>query len=274
MGDIDGDGDIDFVVGNWDGDHGEENGVFLNDGHGHFSHETGSFYPGSLAGGVVEDSTLSIVLGDVDGDGHLDLAVGNTQPIYQNRLLLNDGSGRFEDVTERSRLKIHEDERGLGDITKGLAFGDLDGDGDQDLLCANGWGDWRQLEQLYWNDGEGRFFEATEDEFSPVLESCNGVYLEDIDGDGALDILCGGSTGSPHRRSRMYLNDGGGRFRDVTATHLPRMGGTATALSDFDLDGDLDLVSRSRQRVVVLFNQTLPGLVPDLPYGANSQGRR
>ena len=71
VGDVDGDGDLDLVAGNAGGvAAGEWNVISLNDGAGAF--------PISYTFGIGPDDTTALALGDVDGDGHLDLAVGNT----------------------------------------------------------------------------------------------------------------------------------------------------------------------------------------------------
>jgi hypothetical protein len=72
------------------------------------------------------DATYSTLLGDVDGDGDLDLIVGN---FGQSRLYLNNGTGTFTDATA-SRMPV--------DATGSLALGDVDRDGDLDLVLGNG----------------------------------------------------------------------------------------------------------------------------------------
>ncbi len=76
--------------------------------------------------GPVTDTTFSVAYGDVNGDGHLDLAVGNFSE--QNVVYLNSGAGTFAASTNF----------GPGsDRTYSVALGDVDGDGDLDLAVGN-----------------------------------------------------------------------------------------------------------------------------------------
>lgn len=118
FGDVDGDGDLDLVVGNW----GQQNRLYLNSGAGTFTDVTASRMP------VDGDNTTSLVLGDVDGDGDLDLVIGNFQ--QQNRLYRNDGTGTF---TAATTVPLPLD----SDRTTSVAMGDVDGDGDLDLVFGN-----------------------------------------------------------------------------------------------------------------------------------------
>ncbi|MCI0587410.1 MAG: VCBS repeat-containing protein [Planctomycetes bacterium] len=208
VGDLDGDGDLDALLGN--------NGVsrlYVNGG-------TGIFTNASPQLPSIQEATESLALGDVDGDGDLDALLGNGGT--QNRLYLNDGSGTFADVTAQPAPETQ--------ATQSLALGDIDGDGDLDALLGND-----GQSRLYVNAGTGIYADATP-QIPAFADDTYAVALGDVDGDGDLDALLGNAG-----QSRLYLNGGIGVFADATS-QLPAIPvfTRAAALGDVDADGDLD----------------------------------
>ena len=117
----------------------------------------------------------------------------------------------------------------------GVALGDVDGDGWCDLYFA-------RLEgpnELYLNRGNWRFERQPDAGGAACADQpSTGTVLADVDGDGDLDLLVNG-LGSG---TRLFLNDGKGRFTESTRHRLSkRLGATSMALADIDGDGDLDL---------------------------------
>ncbi|MEM7202644.1 MAG: VCBS repeat-containing protein [Planctomycetota bacterium] len=218
--DVDGDSDLDLVIAG-DG----PNRLLLNDGSGYFD-EAGAPHLSSAVW-----VTCAAVSGDLDGDGDQDLVFGNR--LQQNRLFLNDGAGRFVDVTS-SRMPADND------ATHALACCDVDRDGDLDLVIGNQ----RQQNRLYLNDGTAMFVDATSARMPMDLDGTEAVTCCDVDGDGDHDLVCGNAGGVTPDPNRLYLNDGMGTFRDVTANRMPRTDGDTVAIvaADVDGDGDLDLV--------------------------------
>ncbi|MGQ9662847.1 MAG: FG-GAP repeat domain-containing protein, partial [Kiritimatiellia bacterium] len=117
------------------------------------------------------------------------------------------------------------------------AWGDYDNDGDLDLALAGDTGAGR-ITRIYRNDGGGVFTDVTAG--LPGVSACSLAW-GDYDNDGDLDLALAGDTGAG-RITRIYRNDGGGVFTDVTAG-LPGVSACSLAWGDYDNDGDLDLVA-------------------------------
>ncbi len=218
--DYDNDGDLDLYVGN---ENIQPNRLFRNDGGGVFT---------DAATAPMNDAGNAEGFGwaDYDNDGHVDLYVNNNG---YNKLFHNSGDGTFSDATSAPL-----DGGGYG---SGMAWGDYDNDGDLDIYQGNyGFG---FQNYLYRNDGSGVFTDVT----TPPLDASylfygntKGVAWGDYDNDGDLDLyvsMWAGGLGN-----RLFRNDGGGAFTDVTTPPLNDNGyGAGIAWVDYDNDGDLDI---------------------------------
>jgi hypothetical protein len=163
VGDVDNDGDIDFIEGN---DSRERNVVYLNDGSGTFSASSQL---------LTTNRTNGAALGDVDGDGDLDLIEGVSSGSV---LRLNDGSGDFSGgSTTLTNSRIYQ-----------VALADVDGDGDLDLVEGNE----SSPNRILLNDGNGNFSDSGQALGNTYTTS---VALGDLDGDGDLDIVEGNYRG-------------------------------------------------------------------------------
>ncbi len=209
FGDLDGDGDLDVVFANRS-DQPDE--VWMNDGTGRFTDS------GQRLGNY---SSWDLAIGDLDGDGDLDLFVVTS---VGNRVWLNDGHGIFTDSGQR-----------LGSSqSMCVALGDLDGDGDLDAFVAN-----NGPNMVWFNDGHGIFTDSGQ---RLGAENSFGVALGDIDGDGDLDALV--ANGNPPQPNEVYRNDGTGRFAEIQSVGDSYTRGVA--LGDLDGDGDLDAYDANR----------------------------
>lgn len=119
-----------------------------------------------------------------------------------------------------------------------MAFGDIDNDGDQDLMITGKGGPIRST--LYENDGIGNFTEITGTPFTHVFDGTVG--FEDLDNDGDLDLLITGSTSSPSRTAFLYLNDGSGNFALAPNTPFEANQNGDFDFGDMDNDGDTDII--------------------------------
>ena len=183
--------------------------------------------------------TVQILLGDLDGDGDLDL-VGGTYTL-QNVVYMGDGDGSFDTTSHNF---------GTGtDNTRALALGDADGDGDLDLFVGNN----AAQNVVYLGDGDGTF-DTTSNNFGPGTQATVDLILGDVDGDGDgdLDLLVGNVA---TQQNVLHLGDGDGTFDTTSINFGTGSDGTyAVRLGDMDGDGDLDLFAGnySGQDVVYL----------------------
>ena len=264
LADFNGDGHVDFLSS---GQEEKKLRLWLGS-------EKGTFEQPSM---VVFDAEFLhphvMTAGDLDGDGDLDLYVGQWKQPYErgsmptpyydaldghpDYLLLNDGTGKFTDATEGTPVGAKRNHR-----TFSASFADLDEDGDLDLLTV---ADFSGLD-VFQNDGSGKFKDVTEDWIEKRHSFGMSHVLDDFDGDGLQDLYMVGMSSTTARRlerlgirrdgfekhddmrmamtfgNRLYLRKGDKYQEPDFRNDLARTGwswGCATA--DFDNDGDRDL---------------------------------
>ena len=271
--DIDRDGALDLFVGNYllykvEGDidclavtgqndycppnsyRAQASRLYRNRGDGTFVDVTRAALQGGAFG-----PALGISTADFDGDGWLDIYVGNDG--VANQLWINQKNGTFSDEALLAGAAVNGS--GNAEASMGIDAGDFDNDGDEDIFITN----WlAQMNILYVNAGGGVF----EDRKGPsglgtpsLAKTGFGTAWFDYDNDGWLDLLTvNGSVSIIEAQARakdpfplkmkdqLYRNLGDGRFEDVS----PKAGAVfqredvsrGAAFGDIDNDGDEDVV--------------------------------
>jgi hypothetical protein len=232
FGDVDGDGDLDIATANQTGTNIT---VLANNGTGSYTAIAGSPF---AVGGTVR----SLVFGDVDGDGDLDLVI--TRLGANNVVvLLNNGSGSFTTTAPGSPFAV-------GTNPFIVALGDVDADGDLDLATAN---NGSNNVTVLLNNGAGSFTPAPGSPFAAGT-GASGVDFGDVDGDGDLDLAVANNGAN---NVAVLLNNGAGSF--TPALGSPFAVGAAprsVTFADVNGDGNLDLATTNQtgNNVTVLLN--------------------
>ena len=284
-GDIDNDSDQDLLVLG----RSEPNRLFEN---------VGGAFRDVTAGSRLGDDILghaSCAMGDVNGDGRLDVAIANTfdwhsmeavfvEPFKlnnHNQLFLNAGANRFADVSVTSGVKnlagVPPD---AATISWAIAMVDYDMDGDVDIVWADDQaavfrarygGTDRGFIHILQNDGRGHFTDVTVDVGMNKAGQWMGLTFADFNCDGRMDIF--GTNGGDYfvtalqfpytlgdDTSRWFLGTPDGSFADPGVGDLIATPfGWGTSALDYDNDGDTDLVFHGGLSVHVIVESSNPG---------------
>ncbi|MEK6674647.1 MAG: FG-GAP-like repeat-containing protein [Planctomycetota bacterium] len=189
--------------------------------------------------------TNQLTIDDLDNDGDLDIVFANGGDFGSPgtpqlvRIFINNAFGFFTDESV-SRTG------GLTGLHRGVELGDVENDGDLDIILAQ---DFNRLPNLLINNGAGFFSIEGATRLPPLASSSSRAQFGDIDNDGDLDIYIdnGGTTNRfGCGQNRIYVNNGSGFFTDETSTRHPL--GVVCEPMDMnfaDIDNDFDLDVRT-----------------------------
>ncbi|MEM8963201.1 MAG: CRTAC1 family protein [Acidobacteriota bacterium] len=270
-GDLDNDGDDDLVVLGRE----ENNRLLENLGDGSFAEVT----PSGLEGG--DASHIGCTIGDIDGDGLLDVFVGNATDLenqfglvgvdpfafnQRNELYRNDGGLSFSDVSTTSGihnlLALDTADPQPQTITWAVGMADVDADGDIDIVQADDQasmpGPRRGRLHTLLNDGTGYFTDAPVDLNPYSVGNWMSISFGDLNCDGHMDLFSsnfgdygsawlGGLFGLPPyplglEMSRWLLGNGDGTFTDTVGNGVSSVFGWGSGIVDLDNDGDPDIL--------------------------------
>ncbi|MEN0005793.1 MAG: VCBS repeat-containing protein, partial [Bacteroidota bacterium] len=222
--DMDGDDDPDVLISGQSSTTSNISKLYVNDGTGNFTEIFDTpFEP-------VTDSAIASA--DIDGDDDIDILLsGNGSSGTISKLYLNDGLGNFVESTETPFVGVKENS---------IAFADVDGDNDQDVLITGQDMTSTQHSKLYINDGNGVFTEVINAPFEPVR--LGSIAFADIDRDNDQDVLITGLNNSGDRIAKLYSNNGSGTFTEVIDTDLEPVRSGDVGFGDIDGDNDYDLI--------------------------------
>jgi len=237
--------------------------LYRNEGNGRFTNVT------EAAGITKADGAgLGVAIGDYNGDGWIDLYVANDAT--PNQLWINRHDGTFKDEGMISGAAVTA--AGNPEGSMGIASGDVDNDGDEDLFITNIIG---ETFVLYENDGKGSFEDARArwGVAAPTAALTGfGTDWIDYDNDGWLDLFVANGAvnviealrGQPNpfrMRNQLFHNTGKGRLVETSAAGGPAFQmtevGRGAAFGDLDNDGDVDfVVTNNGGPVRLLLNQS------------------
>ncbi len=225
--DLDGDGDLDLFLSA----HGTPGALAaLNDGKGHFR----------VAPGKHPATEIHLAY-DFDEDGRVDLTMTH-----------GDGGGQWWRNRSRPGELAFEPTGMIRGAARRQAMIDIDRDGRADWLRGDRSG-------IHFNlaDGRGGFIESNRPLPCGIADRAERLCLPiDLDGDGRIDLVTEwGHYSAPEGLSRIFRNEGEGKFADVTAAMgLPETGLSIKGVGDLNQDGLPDLISIENKRLVIHLN--------------------
>ncbi|NBI55267.1 VCBS repeat-containing protein [Photobacterium alginatilyticum] len=205
--------------------------VFFNDGKGNLTESSQK---------LTDKSSDSVALGDIDGDGDLDIVLLETWKAP--RVFINNSSGFF--VDENGFLSTL-----FGQKSANVVLADVTGNSSLDIIWAGG----DRKNMIFFNDGKGRFTDSGQRLGTSQSTSTNKLYnvaANDLNSDGYVDlVITNADYHGVEEVNQLFINDGKGLF-ELSDTDLGTNGRTP-AIADIDSDGDLDIVIGGKPSIYV-----------------------
>ena len=217
-GDVDADGLPDIVVAN---NSGQANQLYLNNGTGTFTATTQN---------LGNDLTVAVELIDFDGDNDLDIVTGNS--IQPNRVWFNN-NGIFSDSGQIIKAA------GLASATTDIALGDLDQDGDLDMLEGKD----NNTKDVAWLNSSKDKVDFIDSSQRLGNNDTRSIAIGDLDADGLLDII----TANYDQGNKIWFADGELKYTESNQS-LGSSSSTTVVLGDIDSDSDLDAIVANKNQ--------------------------
>lgn len=237
--DVDQDGSLDLLVALFDGGVPvSEVGVMLGSG------SSGFALPTTLNAGYPNDNApYDVACGNLNGDSFPDFAIGTSHGDAVRIYFSNGSGGLFAGPSVASNE------------VKALAVGDLDGDGDMDIAASENYSTANGNIKVHLGNGLGGFsLGGTFPAGTMGGPGPESVCIEDLDGDGDLDVVAGRRPAASGGYVGVLLNNGNATFAPVQDFPVPHSA-YETATADVDGDGLPEIIaSDPLSSVVVLPN--------------------